>query len=115
VTWLRFLAAPVVALVLLAASCNPPPPDPNGWIDLAQCETGGQWSQSHWDATQHAVEYGGLNLTDTLWRNGGGPPGHANQYDQATQITVAGRLLQAAGGGRSIWSYCWPNLWPNAA
>jgi len=78
-----------------------PGPSAGVWHDLAQCESGGNWSIDTGNGY-----YGGLQFKDSTWDAMGGEQ-YAPTADQATaeqQIEVATRLQARAGWGQ--WPAC---------
>lgn len=73
---------------------------PAQWEQVAQCESGGNWSINTGNGY-----YGGLQFSAQTWSGHGGGE-FASTADQATrdqQIQVAERVLQSQGPG------AWPN------
>lgn len=68
------------------------------WDQLAQCESGGNWSTSTGNGF-----YGGLQFTTGSWRAAGGS-GMPNQASREEQIRVAQQLQQQQGWG--AWPAC---------
>jgi hypothetical protein len=71
------------------------------WDQVANCETGGSWSQNEGDGY-----YGGLHITQDDWEKYGGLD-YASRPDQASrsqQIAVAEKILADKGVG--YWSTC---------
>lgn len=108
-------AAPAPKVVALRSSppttqapAPPPPPpaparrgdpnDPATWDQLAQCESGGNWSIDTGNGY-----YGGLQFSLATWQDYGGT-GYPHHASKATQITI-GKKLQAAKGW-SAWPGC---------
>lgn len=69
------------------------------WDALAQCESGGNWAINTGNGY-----YGGLQFNLGTWRAYGGT-GYPHQASRETQIAVATRLRDAAGGYGS-WPSC---------
>ncbi|WP_341854336.1 transglycosylase family protein [Brachybacterium sp. GPGPB12] len=71
------------------------------WDEVAQCESGGNWSINTGNGY-----YGGLQFSGSTWRafGGGEYASTANQASKAEQIAVAQRTLQAQGPG--AWPTC---------
>ena len=96
------LLVPVAALTLTLSACYSA--SGSGWTvwdDMAQCESGGNWSTNTGNGY-----YGGLQFSASTWEAQGGGE-FAPTADQATreqQIIVAERLLAAAGWGQ--WPHC---------
>ncbi|WP_225637851.1 LysM peptidoglycan-binding domain-containing protein [Streptomyces solaniscabiei] len=75
--------------------------DGTNWDRVAECETGGAWSQNSGNGY-----YGGLQLSQDLWEQYGGL-GYASSADQASrsqQIAVAEKVLAAQG--IAAWPTC---------
>lgn len=75
--------------------------DPRGtqvWYDLAQCESGGNWSINTGNGY-----YGGLQFSLATWESVGGS-GYPHEHPAATQIDF-GRTLQARQGW-GAWPHC---------
>ena len=68
------------------------------WLDLAQCEAGGNWA-----ANTGNGYYGGLQFSKGSWDAVGGT-GYPHEHPRDTQITM-GRRLQAAQGWEA-WPHC---------
>jgi hypothetical protein len=68
------------------------------WDELAQCETGGNWS-----ADTGNGRYGGLQITADTWRRYGGRS-FPDRQSRETQIAVARRIQ--ADRGWDYWSDC---------
>ncbi|MGI5455435.1 transglycosylase family protein [Streptomyces sp. CA-249302] len=84
-----------IAIPLFAAS-GASAADGNTWDKVAQCETGGSWSENNGDGF-----YGGLKLTQEHWEQYGGLD-YAPSADLASrnqQIAVAEKLLDDQGVG----------------
>ncbi|MBC3194978.1 transglycosylase family protein [Pseudonocardia sp. C8] len=96
---LRVAAAGIVAVGATAAisgTANAAPD--NVWDQLAQCESGGNWSINTGNGYQ-----GGLQFSPSTWRAYGGS-GSASSASRAEQIAVAERVLAAQGWG--AWPSC---------
>ncbi len=94
------LAGAVVGAPLLAAPAANAAPD-SVWDQVAQCESGGNWSINSGNGF-----FGGLQFTTSTWRGFGGgqfadTPNHASREQQ---IAVAERVL--AGQGWGAWPVC---------
>lgn len=94
------LAGAVAGAPLLAAPLANAAPD-SVWDQVAQCESGGNWSISSGNGF-----FGGLQFTPSTWRSFGGSqfadmPNHASREQQ---IVVAERVL--AGQGWGAWPVC---------
>ena len=75
--------------------------DAGTWDRVAQCETGGSWSQNAGNGF-----YGGLQITQESWEEFGGRS-YAPRPDLASrsqQIAIAEKVL--AGQGMDAWSRC---------
>jgi hypothetical protein len=68
------------------------------WYDLAECESGGNWSINTGNGY-----YGGLQFSLPTWESVGGP-GYPHEHPAATQIDF-GRTLQARQGW-GAWPHC---------
>jgi peptidoglycan hydrolase-like protein with peptidoglycan-binding domain len=75
------------------------------WEDVAQCESGGNWSISTGNGY-----YGGLQFSKSTWSafGGGSYAATADKATKAEQIAVAQRVLYAQGPG------AWPTCGANA-
>jgi resuscitation-promoting factor RpfA len=93
-------AAVTIPLVFAApAQANPAREDP--WDNLAQCESGGNWS-----ANTGNGYYGGLQISGSTWNSYGGEA-YAGTADHATrlqQIAIAEKVLR--GQGWKAWPTC---------
>jgi uncharacterized protein YabE (DUF348 family) len=69
------------------------------WDRLAQCESGGNWAINTGNGY-----YGGLQFSLGTWRAYGGP-GLPHQQSRETQIAIATKLRDAAGG-YGAWPHC---------
>ncbi|HEX6247156.1 MAG TPA: ubiquitin-like domain-containing protein [Nocardioidaceae bacterium] len=69
------------------------------WDQLAQCESGGNWSINTGNGY-----YGGLQFNIDTWRAYGGT-GYPHEHSRETQIAVATRLRDA-NGGYGAWPHC---------
>ena len=74
------------------------PDDPATWDQMAECESGGNWSLNTGNGY-----YGGLQFSLATWQNVGGA-GYPHQATKAEQIN-RGKILQAQGGWGQ-WPYC---------
>jgi len=107
--------APTTTAAPTTTTTEPPPPpptsepsdggyaydDPRGtqvWYDLAQCESGGNWSINTGNGY-----YGGLQFALATWESVGGS-GYPHEHPAATQIDF-GRTLQARQGW-GAWPHC---------
>lgn len=88
-------AAADVVETSVEAEAEPPS---SVWDDLAQCESGGDWSI----ATGNGY-YGGLQFSLSSWRAVGGT-GYPNEHSRAEQINRAELLLDQQGWG--AWPSC---------
>jgi len=86
---------PAAAADVVAASAEPPY---GVWDDLADCESGGDWSI----ATGNGY-YGGLQFSLSSWRAVGGS-GYPHENSRAEQIHRAELLLEQQGWG--AWPAC---------
>ncbi|GAA4994071.1 transglycosylase family protein [Pseudonocardia tropica] len=96
---LRMAAAGVVAVgatAAIAGTANAAPDDV--WDQLAQCESGGNWSINTGNGFS-----GGLQFTPSTWKAFGGS-GSAQNASRAEQIAVAEKVLAAQGWG--AWPSC---------
>ncbi len=73
------------------------------WDALARCESGGNWAINTGNGY-----YGGLQFSLGTWRAYGGT-GYPHQHSRETQIAVATRLRDAAGG-YGAWPHCSASL-----
>jgi hypothetical protein len=94
------LAGAVVSAPLVTAGQAQAAPD-NVWDQVAQCESGGNWSINTGNGFQ-----GGLQFTQSTWRGFGGTrfAPSANQATREEQIAVAEKVL--AGQGWNAWPVC---------
>ncbi len=69
------------------------------WDRLAQCESGGNWAINTGNGY-----YGGLQFSLGTWRAYGGP-GYPHQASRETQIAIATKVRDAAGG-YGAWPGC---------
>ena len=104
--------APSTTAAPTTTTTQPPPPsEPSGdgyayddprstqvWYDLAQCESGGNWSINTGNGY-----YGGLQFALATWESVGGS-GYPHEHPAATQIDF-GRKLQARQGW-GAWPHC---------
>jgi len=75
--------------------------DPRGtqvWYDLAECESGGNWSIDTGNGY-----YGGLQFSLATWESVGGT-GYPHEHPVATQIEMGRRLQARQGWG--AWPHC---------
>lgn len=85
-----------------------PVPLPTGvWADLAQCESGGNWS-----ANSGNGYYGGLQFSLSTWAHYGGLlfAAYPHLATAGEQILVAEALVEAAGGSFGAWPHCQAEL-----
>jgi hypothetical protein len=68
------------------------------WLDLAQCEAGGNWA-----ANTGNGYYGGLQFSKGSWDAVGGT-GYPHEHSRDTQITMGRRLQAEQGWG--AWPHC---------
>lgn len=95
------LATAVGGATVLATSGPAQAASSADWNRLAQCESGGNWS----DNTGNGY-YGGLQFTESTWQAYGGTA-YAARPDlasSAAQMTIANRVLSAQGW--SAWPAC---------
>ena len=78
----------------------PPVSDGSVWDELAQCESGGDWSINTGNGY-----YGGLQFSLSTWQAYGGT-GYPHEHSRETQIAVATRLRDANGGSYGSWPHC---------
>lgn len=73
----------------------------DGWDQVAQCESSGNWHANTGNGF-----YGGLQFTQSTWQayGGGKYAPRADEASQAQQKAVASRVL--AGQGRGAWPVC---------
>ncbi|THV14849.1 DUF348 domain-containing protein [Nocardioides caeni] len=69
------------------------------WDRLAQCESGGNWAINTGNGY-----YGGLQFSLGTWQANGGP-GMPHQASRETQIAIATKVRDAAGG-YGAWPHC---------
>ncbi|GAA1387068.1 transglycosylase family protein [Pseudonocardia kongjuensis] len=86
----------VGATAAIAGTANAAPD--SVWDQLAQCESGGNWSINTGNGYS-----GGLQFAPSTWRAFGGT-GSAHNASRAEQIAVAERVLAAQGWG--AWPAC---------
>jgi hypothetical protein len=91
------LAGAVAGAPLLAAPVANAAPD-SVWDQVAQCESGGNWSINTGNGYS-----GGLQFSPSTWRAYGGS-GSASGASREEQIAVAERVLAAQGWG--AWPVC---------
>ncbi len=92
------VAGAVVAGLSVAAGGTAVAASGNPWDDLAQCESGGNWSSSTGNGYS-----GGLQFSPSTWRANGGS-GSASGASREEQIAVAERVL--ASQGWNAWPSC---------
>ncbi|MFD5784362.1 transglycosylase family protein [Streptomyces sp. NPDC126933] len=97
------VAAPLIGATSASAAT------PSEWDQVAQCESGGNWSINTGNGF-----YGGLQFTTSTWAAYGGSAyaARADQASKSQQIAVAEKVL--AGQGKGAWPSCGVNL-SNAA
>jgi hypothetical protein len=78
----------------------PPVSDGSVWDQLAQCESGGNWSINTGNGY-----YGGLQFSLSTWQAYGGT-GYPHENSREQQIAVATRLRDANGGSYGSWPHC---------
>lgn len=71
---------------------------PHDWEEVAQCESGGDWSTNTGNGF-----FGGLQFLPETWKSHGGT-GLASEASKAEQILVAERVLKTQGPG--AWPVC---------
>ncbi len=83
----------------------PPPVSSGVWDQIAQCESGGNWSINTGNGY-----YGGLQFTLSTWLGygGGAYAAYPNQASREQQIAVATRVRDAAGN-YGAWPVCAAN------
>ena len=97
---LRMAAAGIVAVGATAALTGTANAAPDGvWDQLAECESGGDWSTNTGNGYQ-----GGLQFSPSTWSAYGGS-GSAHNASRSEQIAVAEKVLAAQG---------W-NAWPSCS
>ncbi|MCU1528691.1 MAG: transglycosylase [Frondihabitans sp.] len=89
-------ALTVAGIGLAAAPANAAPV--STWQALAQCESGGNWATNTGNGY-----YGGLQFSQSTWTANGGT-GSPAAASEATQISVAERVLASQGWG--AWPAC---------
>ena len=97
ITGLAGGAAVAAAGLMLAAAPANAAPDTT-WDDLAQCESGGDWSTNTGNGYS-----GGLQFSPSTWEAYGGS-GSASDASRGEQIAVAERVLDSQGWG--AWPSC---------
>ncbi len=90
--------APVVAPAPVASTPTAQASDTSIWTQIAQCESGGNWSIDSGNGF-----YGGLQFTLSSWEAVGGS-GMPNQASEAEQIALAEKLQAIQGWG--AWPVC---------
>jgi hypothetical protein len=104
--WNEAVAANAAAEARRAAEqqqlTTPPAAPRSVWDDLAQCESGGNWSINTGNGF-----YGGLQFTLSTWRAYGGT-GMPHEASREEQIAVAERVQDAQGWG--AWPACTSKL-----
>ena len=88
----------VVAAGLSMTGASVAHADDSVWDDVAQCESGGNWSINTGNGF-----YGGVQFSASTWRAMGGS-GLPHQASRETQIAVAKKLQARAGWGQ--WPGC---------
>lgn len=81
---------------------SPDPNDPNTWEQLAQCETGGDWTKVS-QPRQGQVYYGGLQFSLATWEGLGGK-GLPSDAPKSEQIAMGKKLQASSGWG--AWPGC---------
>ena len=98
-SFLRMAVAGIVSVGATAAIAGTANAAPDSvWDQLAQCESGGNWSINTGNGYQ-----GGLQFSPSTWSAYGGS-GSAHNASRAEQIAVAERVLAAQGWG--AWPSC---------
>lgn len=87
-----------LCLALLGLGAGTASAAPHNWEEVAQCESGGDWSTNTGNGF-----YGGLQFTPETWKSHGGK-GLASEASKAEQIMVAENVLQTQG--RGAWPVC---------
>lgn len=92
------VTAAIAAVSVMMSSPAAQAKSGHDWDAVAACESGGNWS-----ADTGNGYFGGLQITPSAWRAGGGSgsPAHASR---AEQIRVAENVL--ANQGRNAWPEC---------
>ena len=75
-------------------------PDGSVWDQLAQCESGGDWSINTGNGY-----YGGLQFNLSTWQAYGGT-GYPHEHSREEQIAVAIKVRDANGGSYGSWPHC---------
>jgi hypothetical protein len=70
------------------------------WDQLAQCESGGNWSINTGNGY-----YGGLQFNLGTWQAYGGQ-GYPHENSREQQIAIAQKLVNANGGSFGAWPHC---------
>jgi hypothetical protein len=97
-TWNQALADAEADRLASLQLTQPPAPPRSIWDDLAECESGGDWSINTGNGF-----YGGLQFSLTSWRGVGGS-GYPHHHTRAEQIHRAELLLDVQGWG--AWPAC---------
>lgn len=96
-------AAPVTTVAPAAAERSGPDPGAEStWDELAQCESGGNWSAVS-EPRSGMQYYGGLQFSRSSWEAVGGT-GLPSDAPKATQIEMGKRLQARSGWGQ--WPAC---------
>jgi uncharacterized protein YabE (DUF348 family) len=100
------LRQPVARIERVGTKTAPPPPTATNfaggttvWDKIAQCESGGNWATNTGNGY-----YGGLQFSLGTWRAYGGT-GLPSQASRLTQIAIATKIRNAAGG-YGAWPAC---------
>ena len=91
------LALPIVGMTTAQAATD------EQWDNVAQCESGGNWHINSGNGY-----YGGLQFSIGTWRAYGGS-GLPSQASRETQIAIATKVRDAAGG-YGAWPACAASL-----
>ena len=70
------------------------------WDQVAQCESGGNWSTNTGNGY-----YGGLQFNLSTWQAYGGT-GYPHEHSREEQIAVAIKVRDANGGSYGSWPHC---------
>jgi resuscitation-promoting factor RpfA len=96
------IAASAVTIPLVfAAPAQASPARDDPWDNLAQCESGGNWSTNTGNGY-----YGGLQISESTWDSygGGAYAGTADHATRSQQIAIAEKVLRAQGW--KAWPTC---------
>ncbi|MPZ63390.1 MAG: DUF348 domain-containing protein [Propionibacteriales bacterium] len=99
----KMLRAPVPRIEIHGTKERPEPEAPTGdtsvWYQLAECESGGDWSINTGNGY-----YGGLQFNLSTWQAYGGT-GYPHEHPASVQIAIAEKLRDA-NGGYGAWPAC---------